>query len=476
MPGVAAMPGEITVVGGGLAGSEAAWQVARRGGCVRLYEMRPRQPTPVHRTGWLAELVCSNSLKSVELSTAHGVLKEEMRQFDSLILRCAERHRVPAGQALAVDREAFAQAVTEALEAEPNVTLVREEVREIPPVGDGGAVILAVGPLVSEALAAAIAAFAGREYLYFFDAIAPVIEADTIDRAVVFAASRYGKGAGDDYLNCPLGRDEYAAFVAALLAGEKAPLHEVDRTPFFEGCLPIEEMARRGEHTLRFGPMKPVGLVDPRTGRRAYAVVQLRQDNLAADHYSMVGFQTQLRWPEQQRIFRMIPGLAGAEFVRLGQIHRNCYINAPAVLGADLQARARPGLFFAGQISGVEGYTESAATGLLAGINALRVARGEPTLVLPRDTMLGALCHYIANAVPEHYQPTNAAFGLLPDPADPADPAEPALAESVESAEPARAARRRRPGRRERRLAKAERALGSLGAFCRALGSSTVAP
>jgi methylenetetrahydrofolate--tRNA-(uracil-5-)-methyltransferase len=303
--------------------------------------------------------------------------------------------------------------VTEALEREPNVTLVREEVREIP---ESGLVVLAVGPLVSEALAASIAALAGREYLYFYDAIAPVIEADSIDRSVVFAASRYGKGDGADYLNCPMTREEYERFVAELLAGEKAPLHDFDTTPFFEGCLPIEEMARRGRDTLAFGPMKPVGLTDPRTGRRPHAVVQLRQDNLAAEHYSMVGFQTQLRWPEQKRIFSTIPGLSAAEFVRLGQVHRNCYINAPELLDADLQARPRRGLFFAGQISGVEGYTESAATGLLAGINAARLALGRDTLTLPRGTMLGALCHYISHAERQHYQPTNAAFGLLPEP------------------------------------------------------------
>jgi methylenetetrahydrofolate--tRNA-(uracil-5-)-methyltransferase len=406
----------VIVVGGGLAGSEAGWQIARRGVPVTLFEMRPVRPTAVHRTGDLAELVCSNSLKSLALTTSHGLLKEEMRRLGSVVLDCATRTKIPAGQALAVDRDAFARAVTQALEAEPLVTIVREEVVEIP---DAGIVVLAVGPLVSDRLAQSIAAFTGRGYLYFFDAIAPVIEADSIDRSVVFAASRYGKGEGDDYLNCPMTREEYEAFVAALLSGEKAPLHEVDSTPYFEGCLPIEEMARRGLDTLRFGPMKPVGLVDPRTGRRPHAVVQLRQDNLAAEHYSMVGFQTQLRWPAQKEIFRAIPGLAGAEFVRLGQIHRNCYINAPEVLAPDMQARGRAGLFFAGQISGVEGYTESAATGLLCGINAARLARGASTLAPPRETMLGALCHYISHADPDGYQPTNAAFGLLPDaPAD----------------------------------------------------------
>jgi len=402
----------VTVVGGGLAGSEAAWQIARRKVPVRLYEMRPVRTTAVHRTGDLAELVCSNSLKSLSLTTAHGLLKEEMKRLGSVVLDCAFRNRVPAGQALAVDRNRFASSVTGALSDEPGVTLVREEVPEVP---QGGVVVLAVGPLVSEKLAASIVELTGQEYLHFFDAIAPVIEADSIDRGIVFAASRYGKGEGDDYLNCPMSREEYEAFIDALLLGEKAPLHEVDKTPFFEGCLPIEEMARRGRDTLAFGPMKPVGLTDPRTGRRPHAVVQLRQDNLAAEHFSMVGFQTQLRWPAQKEIFRMIPGLAGAEFVRLGQIHRNCYINAPSVISADLQARERPGLFYAGQISGVEGYTESAAAGLLCGINAARLATGRPLVTLPRETMLGALCHYISHADRENYQPTNASFGLLPE-------------------------------------------------------------
>ena len=400
----------VTVVGAGLAGSEAAWQIARRGVPVRLYEMRPSRPTAVHQTGAMAELVCSNSLKSLELSSAHGLLKEEMKRLGSLIVDCAVRNRVPAGAALAVDRLGFSQAVTQAIEEHPDITVVREEIREIP----DGIVILAVGPLVSESLAANIAQFTGTDYLYFYDAIAPVIEAGSIDRSVVFAASRYGKGEGDDYLNCPMAKEDYDTFIEGLLSGEKAPLHDVDKTPFFEGCLPIEEMARRGHDTPRFGPLKPVGLDDPRTGRWPHAVVQLRQDNLAAEHYSMVGFQTRLSWPAQKQVIRSIPGLQSAKFVRLGQIHRNCYINSPEVLTAALQTRERSGLFFAGQISGVEGYSESAASGILCGINAARLAKGRETLALPQTSILGSLFHYISHAERKNYQPTNVSFGLLP--------------------------------------------------------------
>jgi methylenetetrahydrofolate--tRNA-(uracil-5-)-methyltransferase len=438
---------KVVVVGAGLAGSEAAWQVAERGIPVRLFEMRPTRPTAVHRTSNCAELVCSNSLKSLERATPHGLLKEEMAVLGSKILECAFRHRVPAGGALAVDREAFAGSVTSELQSHPLIELVREEVVEIP---DRGIVVLAVGPLVSDRLQEAIARFTGEGYLHFYDAIAPVVAADSIDRDVVFAESRYGKGGGADYLNCPMTREEYEGLVAALLAGEKAPLHEFDTTPFFEGCLPIEEMARRGIDTLRFGPLKPVGLTDPRTGLRPHAVVQLRQDNLAAEHYSMVGFQTQLRWPEQKRVFATIPGLARAEFVRLGQVHRNCYINAPRVLAPTMQARARPTLLFAGQISGVEGYTESAATGLLAGMNAARLAAGREPLRLPEDTMLGALARYIAMADPSNYQPTNAAFGLLPEP-------------------PTRSRRKE-----DRRKARSARAIASLAAWTDATGEGAV--
>jgi len=401
----------VLIIGGGLAGSEAAWQAARRGLQVDLHEMRPVRTTPVHATGDLAELVCSNSLKSNLLDTASGLLKEEMRRCDSLIIRVADACRVPAGGALAVDRERFARGVTEAIEALPNVRIVREEVRIIP---EEGPCIVATGPLASEAIAAAIARFTGREYLYFFDAISPIVEADTIDLSKVFRASRYGKG-GEDYLNCPLSEDEYDRFHAALLGAAEAPTHDFEKEiVYFEGCLPIEEMARRGKETLAFGPMKPVGLVDPRTGRQPHAVVQLRQDNLAADFYSMVGFQNHLRFPEQIRVFRMIPGLEHAEFPRLGQVHRNSYINAPAILLPTFQARRRRDLFFAGQISGVEGYLESAASGLIAGVNAARLAERQPPLIFPATTALGALSRYISSADAAHYQPTNIAFGLLP--------------------------------------------------------------
>jgi methylenetetrahydrofolate--tRNA-(uracil-5-)-methyltransferase len=401
----------IVIVGGGLAGSEAAWQAARRGHAVDLFEMRPVCGTPVHRTDRLAELVCSNSLKSNLLDSASGLLKEEMRRLDSLIIRVADRVKVPAGGALAVDRERFARGVTEEIEALPNVCIRREEARAIPPEGP---CVLATGPLASDAIADAIAAFTGREYLYFFDAISPIVEADTIDRERVFSASRYGKG-GDDYLNCPLTGEEYDRFFGALLQAAEAPTPDFEKEIFyFEGCLPIEEMARRGRETLLFGPMKPVGLSDPRTGRQPFAVVQLRQDTLAADFYSIVGFQNHLKFDEQKRIFRMIPGLERAEFPRLGQVHRNSYINAPAILLPTFQARRRRDLFFAGQISGVEGYLESAASGLIAGINAARLAEDAPPVVFPGTTALGALSRYISTAESANYQPTNIAFGLLP--------------------------------------------------------------
>ncbi len=401
----------VTIVGGGLAGSEAAWQAARRGLEVDLHEMRPVRTSPVHKTSDLAELVCSNSLKSNLLDTASGLLKEEMRRLDSLIVRVADQTKVPAGGALAVDREAFARGVTEAIRATSNIRLVRGEVTAIP---EGQPTVLATGPLASDAIAQAIAAFVGQKYLYFFDAISPIIEADTIDRSKVFPASRYGKG-GDDYLNCPMNAAEYDRFLEALLGAAEAPSHDFEKNvPYFEGCLPVEEMARRGRDTLRFGPMKPVGLVDPRTGQIPHAVVQLRQDTLAADFYSMVGFQNHLKFGEQTRVFRLIPGLENAEFPRLGQVHRNSYINAPAILLPTFQARARRDLFFAGQISGVEGYLESAASGMIAGINAARLADGAPPIIFPATTALGALARYISVAEAANYQPTNIAFGLLP--------------------------------------------------------------
>ena len=405
------MPTRVTIVGGGLAGSEAAWQLARRGVCVDLHEMRPVRQTPVHQTGDLAELVCSNSLRGNALDQAAGLLKEEMRRMGSLVIRVADSVRVPAGSALAVDRGLFARRITEEVESLPEVTIHRQEVARIPadPV-----TIVATGPLTSEALAAEIAAFVGRDHLYFYDAVSPVIDAETIDFERVFRASRYGKG-GDDYVNCPLDADQYRAFHIALTTAESATLHAFEHEFFFEGCLPVEVIASRGFDTLRFGPMKPVGLRDPRTGRRPFAVAQLRQDNLAASHFSMVGFQTQLKWGEQTRVFRMIPGLEGAEFVRHGMIHRNTFINSPATLDATFEARRRPGLFFAGQMSGVEGYVESAASGLLAGVGAAaRVRNGEP-VAFPEDTALGSLGRYISRSNPENYQPTNIAFGLLPE-------------------------------------------------------------
>jgi methylenetetrahydrofolate--tRNA-(uracil-5-)-methyltransferase len=405
------MAGRVTIVGGGLAGCEAAWQLARRGVGVDLFEMRPVRPTPVHKTADLAELVCSNSLRGNSLDQAAGLLKEEMRRLDSLVVRVADEVKVPAGSALAVDRALFARRITEAVTALPGIVLHREEVPGLP---DAKVAIVATGPLTSDTLAAEIAAFVGQGHLYFYDAVSPVVEADTIDFERAFRASRYGKG-GDDYVNCPLDETEYHAFYEALRAAECATLHDFERERFFEGCLPVEVIAGRGFDTLRFGPMKPVGLADPRTGRRPHAVVQLRQDDLAASHYSVVGFQTQLKWGEQKRAFRMIPALARAEFVRYGMIHRNTYVNAPRTLEPTFETRRRPGLFFAGQMSGVEGYVESAASGLLAGIGAAFRLRGEEPVAFPEDTAHGALGRYIARSDPERYQPTNIAFGLLPD-------------------------------------------------------------
>ena len=405
------MAPRVTIVGGGLAGCEAAWQLARRGVAVDLFEMRPSRQTPVHQTGDFAELVCSNSLRGNALDQAAGLLKEEMRRLGSLVVRVADATKVPAGSALAVDRGLFARRMTEAVESLPGVRIHRREVLRIP---DDPLTIVATGPLTSDPLAADVAAFVGQAHLHFFDAVSPVVEADSIDLAKAFRASRYGKG-GDDYLNCPLDEAEYRAFLEALTHAECASVHDFEKELFFEGCLPVEVIASRGEDTLRFGPMKPVGLVDPRTGRRPHAVVQLRQDNLAASHWSMVGFQTQLKWGEQKRVFRLIPGLEGAEFVRHGMIHRNTYVNAPRTLEPTFETRRRKGLFFAGQMSGVEGYVESAASGLVAGLAASFRARGEEPPCLPEDTALGALGRYIARSDPAHYQPTNIAFGLLPE-------------------------------------------------------------
>jgi methylenetetrahydrofolate--tRNA-(uracil-5-)-methyltransferase len=373
--------------------------------------MRPVVTTPVHQTGDLAELVCSNSLRGNALDQAAGLLKEEMRRMDSLVIRVADAVKVPAGSALAVDRGLFARRITEAVESLPGVRIHRGEVPRIP---DAPVTIVATGPLTSDGLAREIAAFVGQDHLYFYDAVSPVVDAETIDFAKTFRASRYGKG-GDDYVNCPLTDAQYRAFFEALTKAECATLHAFEHEFFFEGCLPVEVLASRGESTLLFGPMKPVGLTEPRTGRRPFAVVQLRQDNLAASHFSVVGFQTQLKWGEQKRVFRMIPGLENAEFLRYGMIHRNTYVNAPEALEPTFETRKRAGLFFAGQMSGVEGYVESAASGLLAGIGASFRARGEAPLAFPEDTALGALGRYISRSDPKSYQPTNIAFGLLPE-------------------------------------------------------------
>jgi methylenetetrahydrofolate--tRNA-(uracil-5-)-methyltransferase len=397
-----------TVVGGGLAGSEAAWALAERGVRVTLHEMRPVVPTPAHRSDRLAELVCSNSFKSVDLTNAHGLLKAELRALGSLLLPCADEARVPGGTALAVDRELFSRAAHERVTSHPDITVVRGEVTELPPAG-----VVATGPLTSDRLAQAIAARLGAESLAFYDAIAPVVADDSLDHAPLYRLSRYGKGEGDDYLNAPLDRAGYEGFLDALVAADQHQGHDFDQVPYFEGCLPVEEMARRGRETLRFGPMKPVGLPDPRTGREPYAVLQLRREDRAGQMWNLVGFQTRLRIPEQQRVFRMLPGLAEAEFLRYGSIHRNAYLNSPATLGPGLTARDDDTLFFAGQLTGVEGYTESLGTGLLAGINLARRLCGLPATVPPPTTMLGGLYRYLREADPKHFQPMNANFGLL---------------------------------------------------------------
>jgi methylenetetrahydrofolate--tRNA-(uracil-5-)-methyltransferase len=411
---------DLIVIGGGLAGSEAAYQAAQRGLKVRLYEMRPASPTGAHQTGDLAELVCSNSLGSNLPDRASGVLKNELRRLGSLLLECAEEAALPAGGALAVDREGFAKLVTERIEAHPNIELVREEVKEIPSTP----VIVASGPLTSDSLSKSIAALSGEEHLFFFDAIAPVIAADSINMDIAFRASRYGAGEQDegDYINCPFNKEEYLAFVDALQTAERIELRSFEEAiregvkagHFFEGCLPVEIIAARGRDSLAFGPMRPVGLTDPRTGHRPWAVVQLRQDNLAGSLYNMVGFQTNLKFPEQRRVLRMIPGLENAEFVRYGQMHRNTFIASPKLLRPTLQHHQRDDLFFAGQITGVEGYMGNIATGALAGINAARLLKGQAPLTLPKTTMLGALCHYVTHADLKDFQPMKANFGILP--------------------------------------------------------------
>lgn len=404
------MRDDLLIIGGGLAGSEAAWQAANRGVKVTLYEMRPKEPTKAHKTGLLAELVCSNSLGSSEILSAPGILKEEMRRLGSLIIRAAEQARVPAGSALAVDREQFAQQITRELEGHPNVRILREEVTDIP---DDAVCIVATGPLTSDRLSQAISRLTHHKHLYFFDAISPIVDADSINMEVVFRASRYDKG-GDDYLNCPFDEATYHAFYQALLAAEKVQPKDFEKIPYFEGCIPIEVMAERGPQTMLFGPLKPVGLEDPRTGRRPHAVVQLRAENIHRTSYNLVGFQTKLTYPEQRRVFRMIPGLEQAEFLRYGSLHRNTFINSPRLLHNSLQMKTREQIFFAGQIVGVEGYTESAAMGGLAGINAVRLLSGLPPVTPPPTTAHGCLLHYITTCEPNHFQPINTNYGLFP--------------------------------------------------------------
>jgi methylenetetrahydrofolate--tRNA-(uracil-5-)-methyltransferase len=399
----------VTIIGGGLAGCEAAGRLARAGVAARLLEMRPGRNTPAHQTGLLAELVCSNSLKADGTHNAAGLLKAEMEALGSLVMTAARAHAVAAGSALAVDREGFARAMTETVESLPGIDVVRQEARELPPEG---AVIVASGPLTSEALAARVLELTGESDLFFYDALAPIVTAESIDLGIAFAASRYGKG-GADYLNCPLDHQEYEAFLDALLAARRTPLREFETPRWFEGCLPIEVMAERGRQTLAHGPMKPVGLTDPRTGRWPHAVVQLRRENAEATLYNLVGFQTRLAWPEQERVFRMIPGLARAEFARLGGIHRNTFINSPRLLGPDLALKRDPRTFFAGQITGMEGYLASAAGGIIAGLNAARRARGEGPAWPPPTTMIGALLAYITDPAREDFQPISANFGLL---------------------------------------------------------------
>ncbi|HSB12008.1 MAG TPA: methylenetetrahydrofolate--tRNA-(uracil(54)-C(5))-methyltransferase (FADH(2)-oxidizing) TrmFO [Blastocatellia bacterium] len=406
----------VTIIGGGLAGTEAAWQAAQRGIKVRLFEMRPARPTPAHQSANLAEIVCSNSLKSDEPGTAPYLLKEELRRGGSLLIDVAHQNAVPAGSALAVDRERFAEEVTRRIASHPLIEAVREEMQALPAEGP---VVIATGPLTSPSLSAEITRLTGSGNLYFYDAISPIVDAESVNREIAFLAARYGKG-GDDYLNCPFNEEEYDCFYEALTTAESVPLHEFEETMYFEACLPIEELARRGRDTLRYGPMKPVGLRDPRTDRQPFAVVQLRQETLLADSYNLVGFQNHLKFGEQKRVLRLIPGLEQAEFMRFGQIHRNTFICAPAVLRETLQMRAEPRVLFAGQISGVEGYIEAMATGFMAGVHAAEIARGRVPQPPPRRTAMGGLTNYIANADVNNFQPMNITFALLP-PLDEAD-------------------------------------------------------
>lgn len=403
---------KVIIVGAGMAGSEAAWQVAQRGIKVDLYEMRPEKSTPAHKTEKFAELVCSNSLRGAGLENAVGLLKEEMRQLNSIIMESADINRVPAGGALAVDREGFSQYITDKVKNHPNVTVINKEIETISQEDDA-ITIIASGPLTSEVLAKSIGELTGQDYFYFYDAAAPLISKESIDMSKAYRASRYGKGTAD-YINCPMDKEEYEKFWQELTTAELAPIKEFEKAKFFEGCMPVEEMARRGIDTLLYGPLKPVGLEDPKTGKRPYAVVQLRQDNAADSLYNIVGFQTHLKWPEQKRVFGLIPGLENAEFVRYGVMHRNTFINSPELLRPTLQYKDRDDLLFAGQMTGVEGYIESAASGLVAGVNAAYLAKGENPVIFPEQTVHGSMCKYITSAVAKHFQPMNANFGLMP--------------------------------------------------------------
>ncbi|MBQ1349869.1 MAG: methylenetetrahydrofolate--tRNA-(uracil(54)-C(5))-methyltransferase (FADH(2)-oxidizing) TrmFO [Ruminococcus sp.] len=404
---------KINVIGAGLAGCEAAMQIASAGIPVRLYEMKPNKKSPAHKTNYFGELVCSNSLKAMRVESAAGLLKEEMRRLNSFLMQCADKCQVPAGGALAVDREKFAQLVTEGIQSQPLIEVVSEEITAIP---ESGITVIATGPLTSDALAKAIEERFG-DSLSFFDAAAPIVTAESIDMEYAFTASRYERGGEDDYINCPMNKEEYERFYHALVSAERAPLHDFDvsNPKVYEGCMPVEVMAQRGEGTLRFGPMKPVGLIDPKTGHRPWAVLQLRKENAAGTMYNLVGFQTNLKFPEQKRVFSLIPALHNADFVRYGVMHRNTFLCSPKILNADFSVKENKNLFFAGQITGVEGYMESAASGILAGMNAVRVLRGQPTLVFPADTMMGALSRYIADPTVKKFQPMGANLGILPE-------------------------------------------------------------